>query len=284
MKRALAYCTTGSYMQLTATSVASVCKNYNLKSQKLDILVITENSNMEDINKIREIPRIYDKNNISVTVWGKPEIIKQKVHYDNQRFPEVTLWRLFLPSYFSNYDQIMYLDNDTLAYNDINIIFDSVYSTVPVAAVRDFYFYTIKSSKDISQSFNVKTMQDYINSGLLIFNVNEYNKQLNIDILLKMINEKKYNYLDQTIINIIFENTMQRLPLNFHYQKDDNWLYNWAKFENPAVAKEIEQAKQNIIIRHFVEFGQNSMPWEHLNVRDQWEKDFWNYLLAVKQN
>lgn len=283
MKRALAYCATGPYIQLTATSIASVCDHYSPQSPQLDILVVSEYSSIDDIKKIREIPRIFGKNNITITVWEKPNIIQRKVHYDNKRFPEVTLWRLFLPSYFSSYDQIMYLDNDTLAYRDISVIFDNVDTTVPLAAVNDFYFYTINGSQDLAQSFNVKTMKDYVNSGLLIFNVKKYNEQLNTEQLLKMINEQKYNYLDQTILNILFESSIQRLPLNFHYQKDDNWLYNWAKFENKAVAKEIEKARNNIFIRHFVEFGPNSMPWEHLLVRDQWESDLWKYLDIVKK-
>lgn len=68
----------------------------------------------------------------------------------------------------------------------------------------------------------------------------------------------------------------------YNYQKDDHWLFDWAKNVNPLKFLKIEKARKNIKIRHFVEFEKNSMPWEHLSIQDKWEKDFWNYLYEIK--
>ncbi|WP_390888154.1 glycosyltransferase [Enterococcus raffinosus] len=36
------------------------------------------------------------------------------------------MWRLFLPSYLKAYDTLLYLDNDTLIYEDVTSFFNLI--------------------------------------------------------------------------------------------------------------------------------------------------------------
>lgn len=280
-KNAVVYCVTGSHIQLTAISIASIINNYS-SEEPLDILIVVSELGNEEILRLKSIPKFYEKTAISITIWYPPQMAKQIKNYNNARFPEVTLWRLFLPAYFSNYESILYLDNDTIVYDDVSNFFDLVPEEKAIAAVRDFYFSVISDKEDSAKYFGVKTMENYFNSGFLLFNVSKFNELISSKEILAMINGKEYVYLDQTILNILCEKHVHFLPYEYNYQKDDQWLFNWAKKTNLLRFSEIERARKDIKVRHFVEFEQYSMPWEHLLVLDKWERDFWDYLYAIK--
>lgn len=280
-KKAVVYCVTGSHIQLAAVSIASVVNTYE-GNEPLDILVVVNELGNEEILKLKSISRLYGEKNVIITIWYPPKIINEIKNYSNSRFPEVTLWRLFLPSYFSNYDYILYLDNDTIVYDDVSNFFDLIPDQKSIAAVRDFYFSVISDTEDSFKYFGVKTMKNYFNSGVILFNVVVFNEQIRPEAIVRMINKNEYLYLDQTILNILCERSVELLPYEYNYQKDDHWLFDWAKNVNPLKFLKIEKARKNIKIRHFVEFEKNSMPWEHLSIQDKWEKDFWNYLYEIK--
>ncbi|MFR0705026.1 glycosyltransferase [Enterococcus sp.] len=63
-----------------------------------------------------------------------PEETKEIKNYQNTRFPEVTLWRLLVPAYFSSYKKILYLDNDTIVYEDVEKLFPLVPQEKAIAA------------------------------------------------------------------------------------------------------------------------------------------------------
>lgn len=280
-KKAVVYCVTGSHIQLAAVSIASIVNTYE-GNEPLDILVVVNELGNEEILKLKSISRLYGEKNVIITIWYPPKIINEIKNYSNSRFPEVTLWRLFLPSYFSNYDYILYLDNDTIVYDDVSNFFDLIPDQKSIAAVRDFYFSVISDTEDSFKYFGVKTMKNYFNSGVILFNVVVFNEQIRPEAIVRMINKNEYLYLDQTILNILCERSVELLPYEYNYQKDDHWLFDWAKNVNPLKFLKIEKDRKNIKIRHFVEFEKNSMPWEHLSIQDRWEKDFWNYLYEIK--
>lgn len=281
-KNAVVYCVTGSHIQLTAVSIASIVKNYKSK-ESIDLVIIVDKLNNNDILKLKNISKLYGDKNISINIWYPPEMVKSIRNYENARFPEVTLWRLFLPSYLKDYDTLLYLDNDTLIYEDITPFFKLVSEENTIAAVRDFYFSIISEIEDSAGYFGVKTMKNYFNSGFILFNVEKFNQVIRPEEILDRIHGRKYLYLDQTILNILCEESVQLLPYEYNYQKDDHWLFGWAKEMSPAKFLEIKKARKNIKVRHFVEFEKNSMPWEHFSVWDQWERDFWDYLYMIKK-
>lgn len=280
-KHAVVYCVTGKHIQLTAVSVTSVINNY--KGAHLDILIIVQDVTEKDMVTIKQIPVALQKENVTIYFWNPPEEIKEIKNYQNNRFPEVTLWRLFVPAYFSSYNKILYLDNDTIVYEDVEKLFPLVPQEKAIAAIRDFYFSAISDDQDYGKQFGVATMKNYVNSGVILFNVETYNNLITTNKFLEMINENKYQYLDQTILNILCEESMTFLPYEYNYQKDDHWLFDWAQHKNERVANLIIAARENVKIRHFVEFEKHSMPWEHVTVQDQWEKDFWKYLYVIKE-
>ncbi|MEO1768915.1 glycosyltransferase family 8 protein [Candidatus Enterococcus ferrettii] len=281
-KKAVVYCVTGPHIQLAAVSIASVVHNYE-GEEPLDILVVVSELGNQEIIKLKSIAKFYGEKNVSISIWYPPEIVTGIKNYNNSRFPEVTLWRLFLPSYFSSYDSILYLDNDTIVYDDATTFFELISEEKAIAAVRDFYFTIISDKEDSAEHFGVQTMKNYFNSGFILFNVAKFNELITPEEILSLINKNEFLYLDQTILNILCEKSVRLLPYEYNYQKDDRWLFNWAQSTNPNKFLEIHKAREQVKVRHFVEFEKHSMPWEHLSALDQWERDFWDYLYTIKK-
>ena len=118
-----------------------------------------------------------------------------------------------------------------------------------------------------------------------MINVEKYIQKNSKEELLKnlMENFSEILYVDQTFLNNTFRGELFYLPLRFNYQKDDNWLNNWAILEAPESSQLFIKERANIKIRHFIEFGSHSMPWQHIEVRDQFEEYFWNVWNVLKE-
>lgn len=281
MNRAVVYCVNCEFINLTAISIASLCKNYDVNSDSLKILVLVDHIENNDIDTLKKIPNIYNVKNISIDIWSKTVLFSEEIINPVLKKKQVMFWRLFVPQAFSNYEQILYLDNDTVINCDINNVFDLSDSEAPVSAAKDFYFYTVGNTRNDQERLTVDPT-NYFNSGVLVFNVASYIYQIDQDTLVSMINDNRYPYLDQTILNVLFENKIGELPLECNYEKPDDWLFKWANIINPMIGQEIIKARKNILIRHFVENQDCTKPWQHLTNLDRWDNYFWDYFWTIK--
>lgn len=220
---------------------------------------------------------------VRIDVWLKPPIMNQ-VHPVNQakRFPPVVLWRLFAPYIFDQIDRLLFLDNDVLICDNILPLFDMLDDTKTIAAVNDFQSFINVGAKEGSVWSEVKHFSTYINSGVLLINTPKYIKTYTQDHLVKVANSTNFAFPDQTILNNLFENQFTYLPLQYNYQKDDEWLNGFATAHNPEQAKKIKAARDKVVIRHFVFSESASLPWEHGYIRDEFERNFWQTFNLVK--
>lgn len=281
-KNAVVFTVTGSHIQLTGTALASLCRYYT-SSEHLDVLIIASGISSSDIDWIRRIPTLYHRDNIYVAVWEPPLIANQiDSGKTSARFPGMTYWRLFAPSYFSEFDTILYVDNDVLFYQDVSKVLSLVPADHSIAAVPDFYFHAAANDSEMAQRLGIDTSQNYVNSGMILFNVAEFNRQFPATRILQAINTNDFLYPDQSILNQLTAKSITRLPLSYNYQKDDQWLHEWARENTPDQYPEFVNARDHVFIRHFVQFGDHSLPWQHLAINDPWEADWWTTLQSLK--
>lgn len=281
-KNAVAYTVTGSHIQLTAASLASLCQRHTA-AEHLDVVIIATDVTGADVAAIRQIPVLFDQPNVYVTVWQPPA---QAQHIQptaaSARFPVMTFWRLFLPAYFPQFTRLLYIDNDTLFYRDVSEIFPLLADDRPVAAVPDFYYYALANDPGWAESLHLASSRQYVNSGVILFNVARFNRQYSVPAIVAAINANRDPYPDQAVLNRLTADQMVRLPLTCNYQKDDHWLHDWARTAAPDQFPAIAAARDQVLVRHFVEFGPHSLPWQHLTMTDPWERDWWHTLSTVK--
>ncbi|WP_164508241.1 glycosyltransferase [Lapidilactobacillus wuchangensis] len=282
-KNAVAYTVNGSNdIQLASVSLASLIKHYH-RSEPLDVLIMADHLSHFDSQLLQTLPRCYQRDQIKISLWTQPPLMNQITNYQKQMMIRTDLWRLFLPAIFSKYDRILYLDNDTLIYDDVSRVFDFCSPFDVVAAVPDFYYYILANQPDAEVLPKFDSMAQYINSGMLLFNVPEFNQFCPATKLISEINQRQYHYPAQTILNRVAAGKITYLDLAYNYQKDDSWL-RWATANNSEAANEIKAARGHVKIRHFIEYQSNSLPWQHLAVYDQWENDFWQQAAEVHQH
>ncbi|QXJ68264.1 glycosyltransferase [Lacticaseibacillus paracasei] len=280
-ENAVLFTVTGGHVQLTGTAIASLCTHWPVETP-LRILVMLDQYLEQDIIWLKSIPKQFLRPNVNVDVWEKPPIMDQ-VHpvYESERYPSVVLWRLFAPYMFSDTDRLLYLDNDILICDNILPLFDQLSDDKTLGAVNDFQSLLYVGAKEGSVWPEVKHFCSYFNSGVLLINTAKYINTYTQDQLVEIINSVNYEFLDQTILNNIFEGQITYLPLQYNYQKDDEWLNGPAASQNSEQAAKIKEAREKVVIRHFVSDHQK-LPWEHGYLQDEFERKFWQTFNLVK--
>lgn len=199
-KNAIIYCTDKKYIGQTASSICSVLENYK-EGKELSILVMGEGLNNLEVEILRELPTWFNRNKVEVSVWMPPVALKRVNKFYNKYFSKITLWCLFIPGYFNSCEKILFLDSDTLVYDDVDNIFNACSDENPIAAVRDFYISMVTGTSNVEAYPEIKEPEKYCNSGVILFNVEKYNQALHEDELVSLCNTDRYVFPDQTIIN-----------------------------------------------------------------------------------
>lgn len=274
-RKGIFYTVNGNYIQLVATSLTSIIMNIDEKFP-VDIIIVSNDITDENKQTLYEILDMR-KTQVNLLFRMPPDSLELLLGDVSNIFDNVVCWRIFMPYSLEEYSQLLYLDSDTLIYEGFEEIFGLLPQDKILGVIPDFYFFAINEKNS--------SKRGYFNSGVYMINVEKYIQKNSKEELLKnlMENFSEILYVDQTFLNNTFRGELFYLPLRFNYQKDDNWLNNWAILEAPESSQLFIKERANIKIRHFIEFGSHSMPWQHIEVRDQFEEYFWNVWNVLKE-
>ncbi|MDB1564694.1 glycosyltransferase [Lacticaseibacillus paracasei] len=153
--------------------------------------------------------------------------------------------------------------------------------------VQDFYYGASKDYYDeqytAESSYGMHSMRRYFDSGVMVIDVQQYNKNILVKKLLEIINTTQGRIDDQAIINVLSEGRVKFLPWRYNYQHDLNYLsnpqYHWA----PELVKPIIDDHPNILVRQFTPSGPLALPYNHVQVTDEWDLEFWRLLEKSKR-
>ena len=123
---------------------------------------------------------------------------------------ETVHYKLLLPLIYPDIKRIIFLDGDTIIFNDLlemyNLPFNNNY-------VLGYPFH----SADSLDGWEKEQFKIYVNGGVLLFNINEIRKN-NMDLKLLLYNFenfKKTHFLEQDTLNYIFKDKIGLLPLKY---------------------------------------------------------------------
>ena len=186
-------------------------------------------------------------------------------------------YRLSLSSLLPELDKIIWLDGDTLIFEDltnlININMDRVY-------YRGFLDYPYPM-----ESFNFKG-DHYICSGVMLINLKKLRQddmEPKIEEFIKENNDKLVQH-DQTVINVLFENNIGALPVkygifNFADMAMVNDYSSRLVAENKYTKEEILEAYEKPAILHYVykpwfqnEVNRKNLWWEYAAKTDYFDE------------
>ena len=288
-QQAVVFCVTGPHIQLTAVAITTLLQHYHQQTP-LKILVVCDHVLQADIDLIRSFPQQLNRPSASIDFWAPPAWAKDLKPYQMRgrtgSTPPMAFWRMFLPAYFSNYQKLLYLDNDIIVNTDVSKLFDRLDDQHTLAAVPDFLFaaskdYELPSKVDTMYLYGMADMQHYFNGGVIVMNVARYNASYQPGDILKLIQTTSWNLADQTLMNLMFQESTSLLPYRYNYQHSKKYFtdpYHW----DPERIQPMLAAYPHIAIRHYAGEGPVSAPYQHVALHDEWEAAFWQALHQVR--
>ena len=172
-------------------------------------------------------------------------------------YTDAIYYRLFIPSILSDLDKVIYLDSDTVVVDDISKMYnidlkDNIIGGCMCEVCDTFEVFT----NYVEQVVGVETNKKFINSGILLINIKEFNKQN----ILEKFNDllDKYPFIvapDQDCLNALC--------------KDKSIIIDKGWNRNPYPLK---SEKDNIFIVHYT---LTNKPWHYKGVL--YEEYFWKY-------
>jgi len=187
----------------------------------------------------------------NIIFYDEPDLSILKNTVCNSYITTAACYRLFAPFISNLKDKVIYIDCDTIVLGDVKELWD-----IDVRYIKGVLdpMYKTQMKKN-------NTIYPYINSGVLLMNLNNLRK---LDYL-NMIRETqngKYNLslLDQDIINIAFNNYIELLP------------YEWNVYSEIFNEVNIDMYKAREIPK-IIHWCGGRKPW---NTKNLWMSYYWD--------
>ncbi|MDR1497876.1 MAG: DUF4422 domain-containing protein [Puniceicoccales bacterium] len=200
-----------------------------------------------------------------------------------------TYYRMRIPSIFSTYKKVLYLDTDTIVCHDLADLFNvelgnNFFAAVPCYIMKGFRKLKIRairevggqeSDKYLREYVGIKEPENYFQAGVLLFNAEALRAENVEEKFIRLISGKRFWFLDQDILNKVAEGHVTLLEYKWntaHGNGDINTFF--VQFPFDVFEKYIEARKDPFIIH----FAGDKKPWKVPDI--DFADRFW--LLAEK--
>ena len=264
--------TSGKYSKYVGTSIQSLLDNTR---EEVTIHLIHDDSlSLENRKKLMVI--VYQHNqeivfyNLENFAPDKIKTIQQQLPTSRRFCDEIAaFYRTMIPELI-DLERVIYLDSDTIVNLDINELWQIDLENKPIAGVSevDMGFALDNAQKVFPPcQMNLVDPKDYINSGVLIFNLDAMKSIFEGDIQLFhrclniILKYPQCSYPDQDALNIIFTRNLFKLPPEF----------------NKIIAHLIDESHVERAIYHFC--GTSKKP--HPNFKSKIQRLWFEYFLKT---
>ncbi len=268
--------TNNQFCSHAAITIASLIDNN--KEENITIYLLTLNCEESNINKIVEFTK---KNNVPIFIYKVLDNIFEKFPpagiYSNAAYLRILVSSL-LPS---SVKKILYLDCDIIVNGSIKELWNIDITYHSLAAVIDCTL----SYNIVRDYLNFDYYNGYINSGVLLINLEYWRKHNIQNKLIEFLNTHTIKIVDQDAINIILHDSIK-----FIHPK---WNCHTGYFAFPPLVpkeqkKYIKSLWKNAIIVHFTGpykpwYKECVNPYKHIYAKYReitpWKNDKSSYLL-----
>jgi lipopolysaccharide biosynthesis glycosyltransferase len=259
----IAYCFDDNYQQHAAASMMSLLCNFSQKPSLISFHLLIDTPSLHMLNFGADLERLFGcrVHFYEMEAYGKE--IREKV---SDKMPKNSYWtmaafyRLCLADVLpESVDEILYLDCDTIVFDDVSKLFELDFGTYAAAGVVDI---------DGESTGVALEIQHYFNSGVLIMKLSLWREQ--------QIGRQCFDYLaapdafapfpDQDAINKVLDGKILALSARW------NRVIVNRRFEEELV----KNAKSRSSILHYIT---KEKPW-HAWYSNQLGEWYWTYLRA----
>ena len=178
----IAMCCTRNWYIYLATEIYALFKHNNVKKLYLFI---------ED----NEIPFLKDKRIEFININKLPKYIKETSPNYKTKYTQLSFLRCYFAK-FLNCGKILYVDADAIVVDNLEDLWNLDLKNNLLAGIKEI--------GEWSKHLGIKGMDDkYINSGVLLMNLDLIKKEKIDDKMIDLLNTNFYHYPDQDVINIV---------------------------------------------------------------------------------
>ncbi len=209
--------------------------------------------------------------NVGKRVWR--HVLQAKEHITTE-----TYYRFLILDILKCYPKVVYLDCDTIVCRDVAELYHTELKDNLIAAVvdADFAGQCNKKNSEMRQyCLDVLKMDNpflYFQAGVLVMNVRELRKQIDVEKLFDMSDTGIYRFSDQDILNIVCKGRVTYLDMAWNVLSDCNhFRVNEVIRHGPYyILDAYEKARKEPYIIHYAGFMK---PW--MNPKEDYAQVFW---------
>lgn len=250
-----------------------------MKTEQKSIVFVADNNYI--LQFLVTIQSLLDNNNENFTIFlitcGLSEENKQHlIKWENNNFTKINIlqidsseldwlkcmehtWsrfmflKLYIPYLIpKDIKKIIYLDVDMIIVDNITNLFNITINDYALAAVED-----TPDCIQHKRRCNIPENSPYINSGVMVLNLEMWRQAAENDLFWKFIkeNSNKFTINDQDVINYIFQNKIKTIPLRFNVT---NHCFGFKPNVLPYHKKQLKEVYRHPAIIHFTNWNK---PW-----------------------
>jgi lipopolysaccharide biosynthesis glycosyltransferase len=179
--------------------------------------------NEQNKEKIKSFERKY--NRIEINLIDMKEVYKNA--FKSRHITTPTYYRLSLSELLPNIDKILWIDGDTITFNDLKEMYD--------IDMKNFHYKGLLDISPNAVDFFTTENDHYICSGVMIINLKELRKDNMVSEFISFISkfQEELSYHDQTVINVLSYKKIDILPPKFgifNIKKLSNWNKHISRF------------------------------------------------------
>ncbi|MBR3631538.1 MAG: DUF4422 domain-containing protein [Elusimicrobiaceae bacterium] len=270
---AVAMSSSNEYVPYLSVCLQSL-QDHVSKDHNYDIVVFERN--ITDENKAI-LKKQIEQENISLRFYNPVDLFeKYNLHYPSCYNLEC-YFRLVSPYIFRHYKKIVFTDVDLLFNADIAELYDINIDKYPLGAVQDYIWGIFVNNPKLDwreyarDVLNLENLYNYFNTGVMLLNVEEFNKNRYSNKLLELVSHTQFRILEQDGLNKFFQSTIKYIPsawnfptLNSVYKS----MIEWMPYEFAV------KYKQDRLSPKIIHFAGSEKPWYYLEneMADIWWK------------
>ena len=207
------------YAKYASVVILSILKNADT-NKNYDLAILTSDLSIYNKHILSNMVTQYP--NFRIRFFNISEKIKNYKFYTWAHFTINTYFRLLIPEIFKNYKKVLYIDSDTVVNTDISKIFCVNLEDNYIAAACDTHVLAYCNGLNLEQRrYNeeilmLKNPTQYFQMGVAVYNVPKILEDFSSTYLIEYASKHKFKWLDQDVLNQIFQNKIKKLPMKWN--------------------------------------------------------------------
>lgn len=204
------FATDDNYFPYMAVSIQSVMENADSK-QNFKIYVLGQVLSSEYKQLLQKQIDLFENFEIEYVDAAK---YFEGYTIKNLKYTINTYFRLVIPYILTAYKYAIWLDADAICLTNIGDLCDNTDERCMLKAVKDVGVLAIL--RNHSKNMVVIDYKKYFNAGVLLFNIEKFKESVSFDEIMKLESENDFPYGDQELLNVVSEDKVQFISMNWN--------------------------------------------------------------------